>query len=93
MSKKQATKNKNGTIAQNRKARHEYFLEDRYEAGLALQQQRLRQAQTLIARGLMLSESAFACGFADQSHLNRHFVRCLGFTPGQWQRACRGPLQ
>ncbi|MFN3711326.1 MAG: SsrA-binding protein SmpB [Alishewanella aestuarii] len=37
MSKKQARKNKNGTIAQNRKARHEYFLEDRYEAGLALQ--------------------------------------------------------
>jgi AraC-like DNA-binding protein len=58
-----------------------------------LQQQRLRQAQSLIARGLTLSEAAFACGFADQSHLNRHFVRCLGFTPGQWQRACRGPLQ
>ncbi|MFT7193418.1 MAG: SsrA-binding protein, partial [Rheinheimera aquimaris] len=37
MSKKQANKNKNGTIAQNRKARHEYFLEDRYEAGVALQ--------------------------------------------------------
>jgi SsrA-binding protein len=26
-----------GTIAQNKKARHEYFLEDRYEAGLSLQ--------------------------------------------------------
>jgi len=26
-----------GTIAQNRKARHDYFIEDRYEAGLALE--------------------------------------------------------
>lgn len=58
-----------------------------------LQQQRLRQAKRQIAQGLTLSEAAFACGFADQSHLNRHFVRCLGYTPGQWQRACRGPLQ
>jgi SsrA-binding protein len=28
---------KNPLIAENRKARHEYFIEDRYEAGLALQ--------------------------------------------------------
>ncbi|MBI3776603.1 MAG: SsrA-binding protein, partial [Gammaproteobacteria bacterium] len=26
-----------GTIAKNKKARHEYFIEERYEAGLALQ--------------------------------------------------------
>ena len=58
-----------------------------------LQQQRLRLAQRCIADGMALSEAAFACGFADQSHLNRLFMRCFGFTPGQWQRACRGPLQ
>lgn len=52
-----------------------------------LQQQRLHRARALIAGGLPLSEAALACGFADQSHLNRHFVRCFGFTPGAWRRA------
>ncbi|MGI5309122.1 SsrA-binding protein SmpB [Rheinheimera sp. WS51] len=37
MSKKNKSKNTNGTIAQNRKARHEYFLEERFEAGVSLQ--------------------------------------------------------
>lgn len=37
MSKKSTSKKQNGTIAQNRKARHEYFLEDRFEAGISLQ--------------------------------------------------------
>ena len=37
MSKKQSNKNQGGTIAQNRKARHDYFLEERFEAGLCLQ--------------------------------------------------------
>lgn len=52
-----------------------------------LQQQRLGRAHALIAGGMPLSEAALACGFADQSHLNRHFVRCFGFTPGAWRRA------
>ena len=58
-----------------------------------LQQQRLRQAWHLIASGSPLADSAAACGFADQSHLNRQFTRSFGFTPGQWQRACTGRLQ
>jgi AraC-like DNA-binding protein len=58
-----------------------------------LQQQRLRQARRLIASGSPLAESAAACGFADQSHLHRYFMRSFGFTPGQWQRACTGHLQ
>lgn len=37
MSKKQQSKNQNGTIALNKKARHEYFLEDKFEAGISLQ--------------------------------------------------------
>lgn len=37
MTKKTNSKNKNGTIALNRKARHEYSLEDRFEAGISLQ--------------------------------------------------------
>ena len=34
--KKKKTPN-NGSIAQNRRARHDYFLEDKFEAGIALQ--------------------------------------------------------
>ena len=36
MSKKKP-KNQSNTIALNKKARHEYFLEDKFEAGLELQ--------------------------------------------------------
>ena len=36
MSKKSPT-NESATIAENRKARHEYFIEETYEAGLSLQ--------------------------------------------------------
>lgn len=37
MSKKKSKKNPPGVIADNRRARHDYFIEDTYEAGLALQ--------------------------------------------------------
>lgn len=33
-----------------------------------------------------LSDIALACGFADQSHLNRYFRRVVGITPGVWRR-------
>jgi AraC-like DNA-binding protein len=46
--------------------------------------QRLSQAQALIAAGTKLSEAAAATGFADQSHLTRHFVARFGLTPGRW---------
>jgi SsrA-binding protein len=35
--KKSATKGSSSTIALNKKARHNYFIEDRFEAGIALQ--------------------------------------------------------
>lgn len=28
--------------------------------------------------------AAFASGFADQAHLNRHFKKSLGMTPGRF---------
>ena len=34
---------------------------------------------------LSLSEIAYAVGFADQSHLARHFRQTLGLTPGQFR--------
>lgn len=35
--KKANSKDNGGTIALNKKARHDYFIQDRYEAGIALQ--------------------------------------------------------
>lgn len=37
MSKKSKTKQQSNTIAQNKKARFDYFIEEKFEAGLALQ--------------------------------------------------------
>jgi AraC family transcriptional regulator len=33
-----------------------------------------------------LSDIAVVCGFADQPHLNRHFRRIVGMSPGLWRR-------
>lgn len=58
-----------------------------------LQQQRLRDARRLIADGTPLADAAAACGFADQSHLHRQFVRTYGYTPGHWRRDMATSLQ
>lgn len=42
----------------------------------------------MISTGEQLTEIALACGFADQSHLNRSFRRLVGMSPGLWRRAC-----
>jgi AraC-like DNA-binding protein len=52
-------------------------------------QERVRRAQALLRAGLSPAEVAAAAGFADQSHLTRHFRRILGVTPGRYQRAGR----
>ncbi|MGB8932283.1 MAG: AraC family transcriptional regulator [Anaeromyxobacteraceae bacterium] len=59
-----------------------------------LVQQRVRRAKELLRAGQPLAEVAAALGFADQSHLTRHFKRLLGFTPGRYRRAVfnAGPL-
>ena len=46
---------------------------------------RIRHAQQLLEAGHTIAETAAATGFADQSHLNRHFRRGLGMTPGVYQ--------
>ena len=38
----------------------------------------------LIEAGETIAETAAAAGFADQSHLHRHFQRGLGLTPGEY---------
>lgn len=54
-----------------------------------LVQRRLRLARQLIRRGMAPAEVAVTCGFADQSHLTRLFVRTYGLTPGTYARAMR----
>lgn len=50
---------------------------------------RLARAQAMIADGASLSDTAAATGFADQSHLTRHFAARFGLTPGRWAMLSR----
>jgi AraC family transcriptional regulator len=48
---------------------------------------RIALAQRLIYKGATpLNEVAISCGFADQSHLTRVFVRSVGSSPAVWRR-------
>lgn len=47
---------------------------------------RIRAARRLLEAGHTIGDAATATGFADQSHLHRHFYRGLGMTPGRYQR-------
>jgi AraC family transcriptional regulator len=48
--------------------------------------QRVARARQLLARtATPLPDVAFACGFADQSHLNRVFKAHVGTTPGRFR--------
>ena len=56
----------------------------RYQVG-----RRLLEAQRLIAEGMKPAEAAATTGFADQSHLTRHFASRFGVTPGRWATLAR----
>jgi AraC family transcriptional regulator len=45
-----------------------------------------RAKHMMISTGEQLTSIALACGFADQSHLNRSFRRVVGVSPGAWRR-------
>jgi AraC-like DNA-binding protein len=47
---------------------------------------RIRSARRLLEAGLTIAEAATTAGFADQSHLHRHFRRSLGVTPCQYKQ-------
>jgi AraC-like DNA-binding protein len=51
---------------------------------------RIRHAQRLLETGHTIAETAAATGFADQSHLHRHFRRGLGMTPREYQKRLTG---
>lgn len=47
---------------------------------------RVRRARRLLDAGTVPSEAAVVVGFTDQPHLNRHFGRIVGVSPGAYQR-------
>ena len=53
---------------------------------------RLDRARGLIRAGQPLGQAAAAAGFADQSHMSRHFKRAYGLSPGRWARLSRAAL-
>lgn len=52
---------------------------------------RVRRARRLLEAGTPVAEVAAATGFADQSHLHRHFRRSLGLTPHEYRLRFVGP--
>jgi AraC-like DNA-binding protein len=51
-----------------------------------LTMRRLELVRRLACAGADLASAAAAAGFADQSHMTRHFVRAYGLPPGAWLR-------
>ncbi|MEU2023334.1 AraC family transcriptional regulator [Streptomyces sp. NPDC016469] len=47
---------------------------------------RVRRARRMLDAGTAPSVAAAEVGFTDQPHLNRHFTRIVGVTPGAYQR-------
>ncbi len=47
---------------------------------------RISSARRMLEAGQAITDTAAAVGFADQSHLHRHFQRSLGVTPAEYQR-------
>jgi AraC-like DNA-binding protein len=51
---------------------------------------RIEKVKALLATSSEpLNEIALACGFADQSHMGRAFLKHTGLAPGQWRRRYR----
>jgi AraC-like DNA-binding protein len=51
-----------------------------------LTMRRLEAARRLMQHGVALADSAVAAGFADQSHMTRHFTKAYGIPPARWLR-------
>ncbi|SOZ40045.1 AraC-type DNA-binding protein (plasmid) [Cupriavidus neocaledonicus] len=54
-----------------------------------LTMRRLDAVRHMLLAGRSLADAAAAAGFADQSHMTRHFSRTFGLTPGRWLRVAR----
>jgi AraC-like DNA-binding protein len=53
-------------------------------------QVRVEHAKRLLRHGVSIASASHQAGFADQSHMTRHFKRLLGVTPGAFARAVGG---
>jgi AraC-like DNA-binding protein len=47
----------------------------------------LDHLRRLLKHGVPLAEASIDAGFADQSHMSRHFKKAYGLTPGAWVSA------
>lgn len=50
-----------------------------------LMNRRVEKAKQLLQKGESLVNTAYACGFTDQSHLNKRFKAMVGLTPKSYQ--------
>ncbi|MET0413092.1 MAG: AraC family transcriptional regulator [Polyangiaceae bacterium] len=70
-----------------------WYLERSFAASIGapihvyLRHVRLARAMELLRLGDKASQVSSAAGFSDQAHMTRTFRRCLGVTPGVYQRA------
>ncbi|NKJ46872.1 AraC family transcriptional regulator [Burkholderia sp. SG-MS1] len=49
-----------------------------------LTMRRLDAVRRMLLAGTSLAHAAASAGFADQSHMTRHFSKTFGLTPGRW---------
>ncbi|WP_152224329.1 helix-turn-helix domain-containing protein [Pseudomonas sp. SCB32] len=58
-----------------------------------LREQRVMKSRELLkASTMLLAEIALECGFCDQSHFCRTFVKTEGMTPQAWQQQAICPI-
>ncbi len=55
-----------------------------------LTMRRLDVVRRMLLAGSSLVHAAVAAGFADQSHMTRHFSKTFGLTPGRWLQIAGG---
>ncbi len=55
-----------------------------------LTMRRIEAARRLMLEGATLADAAAAAGFADQSHMTRHFTSTYGIPPARWLRIAGG---
>jgi AraC-like DNA-binding protein len=53
--------------------------------GSGIGQSGVDHARSIVGAGHSLADTAFACGFSDQSHMTRQFKRAYGLTPSRWR--------
>lgn len=55
-----------------------------------LTMRRVEAARRMMLEGAALADAAAAAGFADQSHMTRHFTNTYGIPPARWLRIAAG---